>query len=285
MKKYLSILLFVVAFSACDEVERTIYNGGEGDRTFLAFSSNVYDLPVTIDQTGSVDVTLSSSTVSSVDRTYAISVVADESTANPAVYNLPSTVTIPAGEHLGVFTITAQDNNMVETTAQNLVIQFTPLNESEDSDSTQATVSIFQVCPLNEGTFLGSYLMEQISAINPDDGGVPVFEPQVVTITQANPEVPTSRQFSAIYLEGLGIGQPAATVRFNLACLDVIASADIDTFLTCDQVSNITLGPGTTPGSYDTEDDTEFTLTVTEYASDGGCGAAPYQVTFKFTKQ
>src|SRR5690606_7563301 len=171
------MLLFVVA--ACDEtVDPTIYGGSESDRTFLSFSTNVYDLPVVIDDTGSVEIVLNSSSVSSVDRTYAISIVEEETTAAADMYVLPATITIPAGSHQGTMVVQGIDNN-VESEAMNLVIEFTPINPAtEDFDTNRAVISIFQVCPIEPGTFVGPYLMEQISAINPDDG-VPVFETQV----------------------------------------------------------------------------------------------------------
>ena len=288
MKKYISMLSLVVLFFACDDVEKRIYNGNEGDRTFLSFSSNIYDLPVTIDDTGSVEVTINSSTVSSVDRTYAISIVTDETTADAATYNLPATVTIPAGQYHGTFTITAQDNDLVETTPKDLVIAFTPLNENEDTDSTQAIVSIYQVCPITPGTFLGNYMMTQLTPNNPDDG-VPVFSTQVVNIYQPNPAVPTSRAFRAVYLQELGIGQAASTVPFSLSCNEVITGNNIFTGLRCGTlpvgVPGITLGAGEIPGIFDVDNDTSFTLTLTEYVTPGGCGTAPYQVTFQFTKQ
>src|SRR5690606_36817249 len=98
------------------------------------------------------------------------------------------------------------------------------------------------------------------------------------------------RRFDANYLEDLGIGQPDTRVSFSTLCGGVVTDNDLDTSLTCDQESNITLGPGEVPEVFDIaavladDDDSQFTLTITEYVNDGGCGAPPYQVEFLLTK-
>lgn len=283
MKKVLSILTLLFVVAACDEtIDPTIYGGTESDRTFLSFSTNVYDLNVIINDTGTTNVILNSSTVSSVDRTYAVSIVEEETTAAADTYVLPATITIPAGEHQGVMVVQGIDNGL-GSDSTNLVIEFTPINPAtEDFDSNRAVISIMRVCPIEANMFTGAYLMEQISAINPDDG-VPVFNTQVVNITATSE---TARRFSAVYLQGLGIGQPASTVNFNLSCGNVVTGAGINGFLLCVQGGpTITLGPGAVPGVFDAGDDSSFTLTMTEYVTDGGCGSAPFQVTFQFTKQ
>lgn len=283
MKKVLSILMLLSVVAACDEtVDPTIYGGTESDRTFLSFSSNVYDFPITMDGTGSALVTLTASNTSSVDRVYSLSVVEEETTASPAMYGLPDTVTIPAGEHSVTFAVEGTDTGINPLIPLSIVIKFTAQSPIEDFDSDTATLSIVLVCPIPPNVFTGEYLMTQLTPNNPEDGNVPVFNTQVVNITATSE---TGRRFSAVYLEGLGIGQAAAVVPFNLTCGYVITATGIDTRLTCDQNSNITLGPGETPGAYDVSDDTSFTLTMTEYVNDGGCGAPPYQVTFQFTKQ
>ena len=94
------------------------------------------------------------------------------------------------------------------------------------------------------------------------------------------------RRLSAVWIEGLGIGQGPATVPFDLSCNEVlITSNSIGTSLTCG-AGTITLGVPAQNGVYDTSDDSVFTLWIAEYVNDGGCGVAqPLQTEFQFTKQ
>ncbi len=281
MKKIASILMLLFVVSACDEtVDPTIYGGTESDRTFLSFSRNVYDLPVVLDDTGSVTLTLNSSTSYSTDRVYSISVVESETTADPSMYTLPSTVTIPAGEHQGMFVIQGFDNG-VEVAPVNLVIEFEPLNAPvEDFDSSVAVVSIFEVCPIPPGLFTGAYLIQQITGNGPYG---PAFTSQVVTLVS---ETEYTRSFRANYLPSAVSGNEIE-IRFTLSCYNnVITASGINGRVFCnEEAGNITLGPGGTPGAYDVNDDSSFTVTITEFVSDGGCDVGPHEVTFQFTKQ
>lgn len=281
MKKVLSILMLLFVVLACDEtVEPTIYGGTESDRTFLSFSRNVYDLPVVLDDTGSVTLTLNSSTSFSTDRVYSISIVEEETTADPSMYSLPATITIPAGEHQGTIVIQGTDNG-VEVAPVNLVIEFEPLNAAvEDFDSNRTVVSIFEVCPIPPGMFSGEYLIQQVT---PNGAYGMAFAPQVVTLVA---ETEYTRSFKANYLPAAVSGNEIE-VRFTLSCYNnVITSSGIDGLVYCNEAAGtMKLGPGEVPGQYDVNDDSSFTVTITEFVSDGGCNVAPHQVRFQFTKQ
>lgn len=286
MKNIFKLFLITIIlgnFVSCDEtVDPLIYNGVETEnRTFISFERSVYNLPVPINDTGSIQIILNASTMSPSERTFSLQLDTEKTTAESATFSLPSTVTIPANEYQGTITIMGMDNDLVEPTPERIVFNLTGLSDTQDTDFTEVTVNIFEVCPL-AAPFTGTYFLEQITAINPDDG-VNVFEDQILEVVS---EGDNTRSFSAVYLEGLGIGQPPSIVVFNLVCNDVIVNPGIGTGLLCVQGSPvITLGPGTTPATYDPEDDSVFEINMTEYVTDGGCGAAPYQVTFRLTKQ
>ncbi len=280
-----TICLFIVigSLTSCDEnVNSVIFDGNENaNRTFLSFPSNTVNLPVIIDNTGSVEITLNSSTRSDVDRSFNISMIAEQTTANPLTYSLPSTVTIPAGSYQGVITVNGVDGGLVDTTAKQLVFSLADLPDNVDFDSNQVIVNIFEVCPVL-AEFTGNYMMQQITAINPDDG-VQMFNNQVITLVS---EGETARSFQAIYLEALGIGNGPTTITFSLVCNQVIIDSNIQTTLLCVGGSpSIDFGPATTPSTYDANDDSVFDVTITEYfEEDGGCGANPYETTFRLTK-
>lgn len=292
--KILFSLVFLASVFSCDEtIPEVIFDGDAStNRTFLSFPASVFNLPVAIDATGSVEVTLNSSTKSNVDRTFTINQI-DEAdvedpesdpftTANPLTYTLPSSVTIPADSYQATITIDGVDNNLVETAAKQIVFELEGLSESVDMDNNLIFVNIFEVCPIEEGLFTGNYLIEQITPINPCDG-VPLFENQVVELSSTGA---TSRTFSAIYLEGISATFPSLNIEFSLVCNSVIVDESVSGLACAGAESNINVGPAITPGTYVATDDSVFEVTINEYyTQDGNCGCTPYDTTFRFTKQ
>lgn len=283
MKKFK--ILFAVAFLAlvasCDKTESTVYD--PNGQTLAFFDGGTSNLEVEIDESGSDTIRVGISGLSNQDRTIKVSVVDSLTTADPENYTIENTdVVVPAGEYFGELIVHGTDNS-VTLQPELLVLKL----ESASGDTTVSknthTVSVFQVCPIPPTSFVGDYMITQTTAINPADG-VPVFNDQVLTLFTVE-GASTKRQFSAVYLEGLGIGQPSMTVSFAFSCGQVIVDSGLDTFLTCDQETNITLGPATTHSTFEPSDDSQFELTLTEYENDGGCGAPTYQVTFLLTKQ
>lgn len=139
-------------------------------------------------------------------------------------------------------------------------------------------------CPIPSTSFVGDYSIVQTTPNN-TALNVPSFETQVVTLSIG--ATPNGRVFSAVYAEALPPDQPAMDVTFTLDCpngSDVIVDSGLDTFLTCDQLSNITLGPAATTGTFNQNDDTSFTLILEEFETDGGCNVAPSTVEFLLTK-
>ncbi|GAA4268090.1 hypothetical protein [Hyunsoonleella aestuarii] len=292
--KLIFSLVLITGFYSCDEtVEPTIYNGDEStNRTFLSFPATIVNLPVAIDATGSVTLTLNSSTKSSTDRTFNINLVneadieeGDDSpftTANPLTFSLPSTLTIPADSYQASITIMGMDNNLVEPASKQIVFKLEGLSANDDMDTNQVIVNIFEVCPI-VADFSGSYLMEQVTPINPCDG-VQFFENQIVEIASTGD---TSRSFSAIYLEGISASFPLLRIDFSLVCNEVIVNVT-DTGLGCSGGTTppINVGPAATPSTYIATEDSVFEVTINEYFSeDAECGCTPYDTTFRFTKQ
>lgn len=277
MKILLRIMVICLLIVSCEETQPVIYDGAQ---TFVGFHSKVSNLEVTIDDTGSVDIQIDASTLSSQDRTFNVVLNDAKTTSDSQNFQLPSSVTIPANEYFGFLTVNGVDFNL-ETTIELIVISLEGTSGTTVVSKSEHEIRIKQVCPVS-APFLGNYQLTQLTDVNPDDG-VDVFDPQVITLAS---EGGNARSFSAVYLEGAGIGQPPSKVIFNLSCNNVIVNPGIGTGLLCVQGEpQITLGPGTVPANYDPEDDSYFELTLTEYVTDGGCGASPYQVTFSLTKQ
>jgi hypothetical protein len=155
---------------------------------------------------------------------------------------------------------------------------------------TLLSVSTYAQCPIPATSFVGEYALTQITPNHNHVGGPnPSFNTQVVTLNPG--ATPNSRVFSAVWLEALDIGQPAMDVSFTLDCPNgnaVIVDPDLDTFLTCDvnTPGNITLGPASTTGTFDVNDDSSFTLILSEYVDNGQCTAitVPFTTEFSLTK-
>lgn len=145
-------------------------------------------------------------------------------------------------------------------------------------------VGVYAQCPIPSTSFVGDYNIVQTTPNNPFLNA-PAFDDQVISLTIG--ATPNSRVFSAIYAESAGIGQPPMDVSFTLDCpngSNVIVDAGLDTLLTCDQLSNITLGPAPTTGTFDQNDDSTFTLILEEFQNLGGCPTTPATVEFTLTK-
>ena len=280
MKKIVYLLLAMVLITSCDDTESPVFTG---DKTLVYFANTSARLDVIIDETGTVDVPVNITTLQEEDTNVTVEIVEDETTAASENFDFESTATIPAGEFVGTFTVTGIDQS-VETTPELITFKISDA-EGFVFEDTFVEVTIKQVCPLGEDAdFLGDYQLEQITPVHPANG-VPSFQTQTVTlVNDGETEASTRRAFEAIWIEGV-IDQPASTVSFDLSCNNVVVDPDIDTFLTCDQENNITLGPADITGTYDPEDDTSFTLILAEYVEDGGCGVSPPLVTeFSLTK-
>lgn len=274
MKTFFKLLFVSVLFASCGDADTAVYDGN--GQTFLSFSSEIYTLPIAIGDTGSVDVILNSSSKSSVDRTYPVTIISEETTADPATYSLPATVTIPANSHQGTLTITGQDVGMSTEDPRVLVIEFGA--EAGDAfDSNRALVNVRVVCPVETTAFVGQYLIEEqtpyVDGPTLDDGGIVTLE-----LDPANGEL--ARKFQTRNYPDYC--SPFMTFGFSLVCNEVIVNSNQRSTCACSS-AGLFFGPATTPGTYDSEDDTVFYVTFTNDVT-GDCSSAS-QTTYKFTKQ
>lgn len=278
MKIFLKLILICLLIVSCQDTQSVLYDGSQ---TLIAFNKGTSVLAVTIDATGTDEIVIDASTLSSQDRTFNVVLNTEKTTTDAQNFTLPSTFTIPANEYSGILTVTGLDFNL-ETATQLIVISLEGTNGTTIVSNVEHVISIKQVCPVT-APFAGEYAITQLTPDNVQGGdGGPVFLDQILTLKSTGP---TTREFSAVYLEHLGIGQPATKVPFTLLCNDVVVAGGIGTGLACGGTPGITLGPATVPSTYNADDDSVFELTLTEYVTDGACGADPYQVTFRFTKQ
>ena len=143
--------------------------------------------------------------------------------------------------------------------------------------------AIHAQCSLSNSAFVGDYDLVQVTPIH-SINGVQSFEDQVIKLKHDTGD--NKRKFSAIYLEALGIAQPPTEISFTLDCNNVVVDTDLETGLTCTSSSSITLGPADTTGTFNSNDDSSFSLILEEYVDDGGCGVTtPIITEFMLTKK
>lgn len=262
---------------SCDEsVEEVIYNGNPNEnRTFISFPANVYNLPVTIDDTGSLDIILNSSTLSSSDRTFNVTLNTDPeiTTADPATYTLPSTVTIPANSYQGTLTISGADNGLVDATIKQIVFNLTGLSDRDDIDNDEVIVNVFEVCPVPDTYLVGEYDLV-------DSNGN--FPTEQVTVSVGSTS--TERVFNTTFLPGSGV-DTVLPVTISLACNVFNLTPDIDITVSCtggNPPYYILTSAGASNSTYSLASDTVHTINYTEDPN-ASCGGTSIQ-NFTLTK-
>lgn len=287
MKKIIAIFAVILTVFSCSKTSDTIF---DGQRRMVNFDRSSATLEVIIDDnedlvSNDVTVNVVSTETSSEDRTYDIELVS--STIDASSVEFPTTVTIPAsvdGEenYTGSFTVTGF--NVDELTTSNELFVFEIVGSSDNSDINgdlkQVEMQMRLVCQLDSASFVGDYLITQVPETDePAFGGVVTLE-----LVEGRS---TSRQFEAVYLEYLGIGQPPTNIVFDISCGTIVPDDDMGTSLLCDgDADPITFGgPIGDRAVIDPSDDSEFTIIMQEGQSDGGCDGYPFDVEFVLTKQ
>ncbi len=269
MKNIIKIFILSLIITSCGEFEEVIYDNVNG-QPYASFNESSSSLAVTVDDTGSVDIKISVSTISVTPRTINVSLIASSTTADAANYSFNPVVTIPANEYFAILTVTGTDVT-VDTAPENIALKLDSVDGGVVSTSIH-NVSIFQVCPIN-APFTGMYLITQTSALI---DGATLGDGTIVELTAPSE---TQRSFDTPNYP-LYCAAPSAFV-FNMVCNELIVPVQNNS---CPCTSGTDwFGPAATPENYDPNDDTSFSLT---FADDqlGDCGAVAY-TTYLFTKQ
>ncbi|MDR9400131.1 MAG: hypothetical protein RI558_01810, partial [Psychroflexus sp.] len=143
MKKLIYLLLISVLITSCDKTNSPIF---EGDQTLVYFASTSAALDVVIDDTGSVNVPINTTTLQDQDINVNIELVEDETTADSENYDFESSAVIPAGEYTGSFAVNGVDQS-VETDPELIVFRITDAS-GFTFEETLVEVTIKQVCPI-----------------------------------------------------------------------------------------------------------------------------------------
>ena len=146
MKKITYILvLFLIAFTfnnCSEEVD------GTADLNFISFERGPVDFGVELGGSSEKEIKVYTTQITGADRTFNINVNADMSTADPAAYTVPSSVTVPANSNEGSFMINMSDLN-ISGDGETLVLELEAAEENIYMGEPIA-LNIRQTCPFNE---------------------------------------------------------------------------------------------------------------------------------------
>jgi hypothetical protein len=273
--------LLAAVLTSCGDPEDAIFKGEPGQQTLVTMHSTTQDLPVVIEDQGSIEVQVDVTTKSNSDRTYDIVQVDSLTDVSPNLdYEFDQTVTIPAGKFIGTFTVSGFDDGLEnETSKIGLRIE---AQETSGLILENNTVSItaFRTCPVPEDFLVGTYVVaDVVSGFSTFGGGQEVE----ISIPEDNP---LQRVFTVEYLPGQGFGLTDYDVKLNLVC-GFFSWAGVDEIpLQCDGETLIAFGPladNTEGGAYNAQNEqNSYTVNYIEDVN-GSCGAAT-QGSFSLTK-
>lgn len=147
------LILSLFAFNNCsDEIE-----GGTKDINYVSFEGSSANMIVEKNSTANREIKIYTTQFSGSDRVFNIKVNA-ASTADPASYDVPTSVTVPADSNVGAFTVGISDVNIGDT-GKKLVLGF----ESQEGlfTGSNITINMQRLCTLNINDFLGNYIITE----------------------------------------------------------------------------------------------------------------------------
>lgn len=191
MKKHLILFLAVISASFFTSCEK------DDDFTppnYVTFESNSMEYAVEQNGSGSFDVTVYTANKTGSDRTFNIT-VDGSSSADPASYEVPATVIVPANSNEATFTINVTDNN-ISNSGNTLVLN---IAGSEAYTGENLVVNLTRDCPSD---LAGTY--DVLSSGSSTDGAPannPIVDfPYQVTITKtADKTYEVSDIFAGVY--------------------------------------------------------------------------------------
>lgn len=273
------MLIASTAFVSCDE-EVIQYDNVNGQTLVKFDESATRNVGVEINNSGSVDLTITASTISDADRTVNISLVSSDVDENDLQFN--ETVTIPAGEYAGTLTVTIVDSGLAIGEDFDIVFNIDGLSGDEDASipSPTQTVRANVVCPIPEDFMVGNYEIEDLNAAIGPGNNTENFAAGVVEISIGDNN--NERVFEVGVLPAFN--NEIETVVINLNC-DVFQLGEVDPSVSCGDDVPYVFGRTSRSNSsvYDVEGSDAFF--VIEYVEDveGSCGG-PYASSFILTK-
>ena len=146
MKVLLYTYLFFIVF-ACKQDEQ-IFDVNSDD-TFISLENNLYSIRVKND-TDSISINVYSSTLSNNNRVLKVNLIEDETTAETENFTYDSSFIIPAGSHIGSFTVTGINTSLNKEIVDDIVFYISSDFKSSplDPKENMLTVRLSEYAPL-----------------------------------------------------------------------------------------------------------------------------------------
>ncbi len=140
----LILLISLLTFNGCDSDDQSdnVHN------TIISAGQYEFDLGVTVNTSGTIDIDVYTNDISSSDRSFNIS-ISEESTGSASDYTVPSSITVPANANKAVLSINSED---VTNTLVLKIEEVAGVFASED-----IVINIIKVCPFDLNNFVGTY--------------------------------------------------------------------------------------------------------------------------------
>lgn len=157
MKKYILLLVLSLGTILSCEEDLVVFDGVNG-QSFVKFESSAVNLPIPFADPLEVNVPISVSTISTVERTVTVSIVPEGTTLDAANYSFNSSVVIPANSYTGNLVITGVNESLVLGDIETIEFKLDTLSVGDSNiDGTTLTVSAFLNCPFDLESFVGTY--------------------------------------------------------------------------------------------------------------------------------
>ncbi len=114
--RYFALLTMALVFFNCEQDNDSELSN------YVGFEQGPIAYTVDNNTTGTFEVVVAASEVSSSDRTF--NIVVDDASTLASPYTVPSTVTIPGGSNVGTVPVSVTDNDDLQFVAQTLILDF-----------------------------------------------------------------------------------------------------------------------------------------------------------------
>lgn len=115
--------------------------------SYVTFESTTYNFGVDIGGSNTRGIKIYTTDVTNSNRTFTVNVVSAGTTADPASYVIPPSVTVPAGSNEGTIEVTVSDIN-VSSSGETIELSFS--DEAGLFSSQNMILNVSQICTMNE---------------------------------------------------------------------------------------------------------------------------------------
>lgn len=143
MKKITLLLFACIAMISLNSCEDNVTPTGVN---YVTFEAATFAFGVDIGSSNTRDIKIYTANISGSDRTFTVNVVAGGTTADPASYTVPTTVTVPANSNVGTVSVSVSDINIGAGQTLELAIEAAPGLFAGPN----IVLNISQVCPWND---------------------------------------------------------------------------------------------------------------------------------------